>query len=196
MTKTFTRAGISTVDGAVTYRFANDLNREIVLAKNGHTDIQMFELGEPMSKDRAVLFLNQMGLVADAAPRVRAAQPVVTAEPTVNTAAIRNEMLEQAHTVAMDLLNTRYGGKDSYACGFAWVTVYPEHKGNTRAGKVEREVLEAIGFRKDHTGKAYEYWNPSKWGGQNIDVKEAGARAAADVLRKYGFTAYSGSRLD
>ena len=113
-----------------------------------------------------------------------------------NAIAIRNEMLEQAATVANDYLNKYLGGKDSYACGFAWVTIYPEHKGNTKAGRAERKLLEEMGFRKDWTGKAYEYWNPSKWGGQNVDVKEAGARAAADVLRKYGFTAYAGSRLD
>lgn len=114
----------------------------------------------------------------------------------MNVEAIRNEMLEQAHTVAMAHLDKHYGGKDMYACGFAWVTVYPEHKGNTRAGKAERKLLEEMGFRKDWTDKAYEFWNPSKWPGQNVDVKEAGARAAAEVLRKYGFTAYAGSRLD
>jgi hypothetical protein len=111
-----------------------------------------------------------------------------------NAIAIRNEMLEQAAEVAEAKL--REIGGDRYACGFAWVTIYPEHKGNTRAGKAERKVLEDIGFRKDWTGKAYEFWNPSKWPGQNVDVKEAGARAAADVLRKYGFKAYAGSRLD
>jgi hypothetical protein len=31
---------------------------------------------------------------------------------------------------------------------------------------------------------------------QNVDTLEAGAEAAAKVLRKYGFEAYSGSRLD
>ncbi len=113
-----------------------------------------------------------------------------------NAIAIRNEMLEQAATVATAVLNRDYGGKDMYACGFAWVTIYPEHKGNTKAGKAERKTLEEMGFRKDWTGKAYEYWNPSGLGVQNVDVKEAGARAAADVLRKYGFTAYAGSRLD
>jgi hypothetical protein len=105
-------------------------------------------------------------------------------------------MLEQAQEVALAYLNKHYGGKDMYACGFAWVTIYPEHKGNTRAGKEERRILEDMGFRKDYTGKAYEYWNPSGLGVQNVDTKEAGARAAADVLRKYGFTAYAGSRLD
>jgi hypothetical protein len=112
----------------------------------------------------------------------------------MNPIAIRNEMLEQAAEAAEAKL--REIGGDRYACGFAWTTIYPEHKGNTRAGKVERKILEEIGFRKDWTGKAYEFRNPSQWPGQNIDVKEAGARAAAEVLRKYGFTAYAGSRLD
>ena len=114
----------------------------------------------------------------------------------MNTTAIVNEMLEQANEVAMDMLNKHFGGKDMYACGFAWVTVYPQHKGNTTAGRAERRVFEAMGFRKDWTGKVYEYWNPSKWHGQNVDVKLAGARAAANVLRKYGFKASAGSRLD
>jgi len=81
-------------------------------------------------------------------------------------------------------------------CGFAWVTVYPEHKGNTRAGKAERKILEAMGFRKDWTGKAYELWNPTGYMGQSMDVKEAGAQAYAEVLRAHGFTAYMGSRAD
>ena len=82
------------------------------------------------------------------------------------------------------------------ACGFAWVTVYPEHKGNTKLGKAERAVLAELGFRKDWTGKAYELWNPSKYATQNVDTLEAGARAAATLLKSYGYTAYAGSRLD
>ena len=81
-------------------------------------------------------------------------------------------------------------------CGFAWVTVYPEHKGNTRLGKQERAVLEAMGFRKDYTGKAYQLWNPTGYAGQSMDVKEAGAQAYAEVLRGAGYKAYMGSRAD
>ena len=91
-------------------------------------------------------------------------------------------------------------GGNSYGepvyCGFAWVTVYPEHKGNTRAGKAERAVLAQMGFRKDWTGKAYELWNPTGYAGQSMDVKEAGAQAYAEVLRAHGFSAYMGSRAD
>ena len=81
-------------------------------------------------------------------------------------------------------------------CGFAWVTVYPEHKGNTRLGKEERATLESMGFRKDWTGKAWQLWNPTGYAGQSMDVKEAGAQAYADVLRGAGFKAYMGSRAD
>lgn len=107
---------------------------------------------------------------------------------------IKAEMLQAAKDAADDMYK-RIGG-DRYACGFAWTTIYPKHKGNTKDGKAERKIIEALGFRKDYTGKAYEYWNPSGSPVQNVDIKEAGARAAAEVLRKYDFNAYAGSRLD
>ena len=126
-----------------------------------------------------------------------------TVEATaVDTATIALEMRTAASEAARDYVNawTQTTGGNQYGepmyCGFAWVTVYPQHKGNTRAGKAERAVLESLGMRRDWTGKAYELWNPSGWAGQSMDVKEAGASAAALVLRKYGFTAYAGSRAD
>ena len=121
---------------------------------------------------------------------------------TMDTIAVRDETLTAAAEAAQDYINEwkRTTGGNAYGepmyCGFAWVTVYPKHKGNTRDGKLERRLLEEMGFRKDWTGKAYELWNPSKWGGQSMDVKAAGARAAARVLQKYGYTAYAGSRAD
>ena len=81
-------------------------------------------------------------------------------------------------------------------CGFAWVTIHPEHKGNTKLGKLERRVIESMGFRKDWTGKAYQLWNCTGYAGQSMDVKEAGAQAYAETLRQYGFKAYMGSRAD
>jgi len=112
----------------------------------------------------------------------------------MDTQAIRNEMLNEARDAAQKMYD-RIGG-DRFACGFAWVTIYPHNKGNTRAGRSEREILKALGFKKDWTGKAYEMWNPSGSPVQNIDIKEAGANAAALVLRRYGFNAYANSRLD
>lgn len=114
----------------------------------------------------------------------------------MNIEAIKKEVRDAAFKAADNYFKTVLGGVDRYACGFAWVTVYPEHKGNTRAGKEERKVLESLGLRKDWTGKAYELWNPSGYAVQNVDTLEAGARAAAEVLRENGFKAYAGSRLD
>ena len=114
----------------------------------------------------------------------------------VDVAAVKSEMLLAASNASAEYVARHYGGADSGACGFAWATLYPEHKGNTRAGKAEREVFRALGFSPDWTGKSFQFWNPGKWGGQNIDTKEAGARAAVAVLKKYGFKASAGSRLD
>lgn len=114
----------------------------------------------------------------------------------IDVDAVKNEMSVAARNASAEYVTRHYGGEDAGACGFAWVTIYPENKGNTRAGRAEREMIRALGFELDWTGKSFQLWNPGKWGGQNIDTKEAGARAAADVLRKYGFKAHAGSRLD
>lgn len=111
-------------------------------------------------------------------------------------AQIRAEMITEAKAAADKFFQEKLGGVDAYACGFAWVTVYPKHKGNTKAGRAEREVLREMGLKLDWTGKTFELWNPSGHGCQNVDTKEAGAVAAANVLKKYGFKAYAGSRLD
>jgi hypothetical protein len=81
-------------------------------------------------------------------------------------------------------------------CGFGWVQCTPEHKGNTRLGKQERAVLEAMGFRKDWTGKSYQLWNAGGYAGQSMDVKEAACEAYASVLNSYGIRAGVGSRAD
>jgi hypothetical protein len=96
-----------------------------------------------------------------------------------------------AHDAAHKFFQEKLGGQDQYACGFAWVDIY-NIKGNTKLGK----AMKAAGFRKDWTGKSWQIWNPSKFPCQNVDTLEAGARAAADVFKRYGFTAYAGSRLD
>ena len=125
---------------------------------------------------------------------------------TIETVTTYNAIQQQAKDAATQQqeaflkhwVNTTGGneyGEPMY-CGFAWVTVYPEHKGNTKLGKGERRVLESMGFKKDWTGKAWQLWNPTGYNGQSMDVKEAGAQAYAEVLRGAGFKAYMGSRAD
>ena len=55
--KLFTHAGTSRLNGVVKARFANDALRVKVLAKNDHTDIDIIELKEPLTKSAAVEFL-------------------------------------------------------------------------------------------------------------------------------------------
>jgi len=125
---------------------------------------------------------------------------------TIETVTTYNAIQQQAKDAAtqqqeaflkhwVDTTGGNEYGEPMY-CGFAWVTVYPEHKGNTKLGKGERRVLESMGFKKDWTGKAWQLWNPTGYNGQSMDVKEAGAQAYAEVLRGAGFKAYMGSRAD
>ena len=100
------------------------------------------------------------------------------------------EAQEAAVTAARKFFQERLGGVDQFACGFAWTTIHGV-RGNTRVGK----ALKALGFSPAYTG-GLQLWNPAKMGCQNIDTLEAGAEACAEVLRKHGFTAYAGSRLD
>ena len=102
-----------------------------------------------------------------------------------------NEIVAEAMTEARkaaEAAYAKYGDRD--ACGFAWVNIYGV-KGNTKLGK----MLKAAGVRQDYT-KAFQLWNPSKMPVQSMGILEAGADAAAEVFKKYGFTAYSGSRMD
>ncbi len=112
----------------------------------------------------------------------------VTTQEQVN--AIVKEAQQAAYEAAMKFFYDRLNGQDQYACGFAWTNIYGV-KGNTKLGK----MLKAAGVKQDYT-KAFQIWNPSGLGCQNVDTKEAGAEAAAEVFRKYGFEAYAGSRLD
>jgi hypothetical protein len=82
-------------------------------------------------------------------------------------------------------------GRDSGACGFAWVDVYVD-----RTNSKQAKELIAAGFRKDYKPKCLSMWNPGELPVQNIDIKEAGAYAYATYLQALGLKAYAGSRLD
>ena len=109
---------------------------------------------------------------------------------------LRKEMEQAAHAAADTFFKNIMEGEDRGCCGFAWVTITPKHKGNTTLGKAERREYKALGARPDWTGKFWMIWNPSGYPVQNIDTLEAGARAAAEVLKQGGITAYAASRLD
>jgi len=81
-------------------------------------------------------------------------------------------------------------GEPGY-CGFAWVDVYV----NRTNSKQAKELI-AAGFRKDYKPKCLSVWNPGGSFTQSMDIKEAGAHAFAEVLRKAGLNAYAWSRAD
>jgi len=97
---------------------------------------------------------------------------------------------EAAYKATMTYINDVLDGEDRYACGFAWVSIHGI-KGNTKIGR----RLKQAGVEQSWD-KSFQIWNPSGVGYQNIDCKEAGARAAAEVFKRFGFVAYAGSRLD
>ena len=109
---------------------------------------------------------------------------------------IMQEAKQSAAIAAQSFLDdwTASTGGNEYGepmyCGFAWVNIYGV-KGNTKLGR----AMKTAGYTKDYTG-AYQIYNPAGYGGQSMDVKEAGARAAAKVFEQYGFTAYPGGRAD
>ena len=109
---------------------------------------------------------------------------------------IMQEAKQSAAIAAQSFLddwNASTGGNqygEPMYCGFAWVNIY-KIKGNTKLGRAMKQA----GYTKDYTG-AYQIYNPAGYGGQSMDVKEAGARAAAQVFENYGFTAYAGGRAD
>ena len=100
------------------------------------------------------------------------------------------EAKDAARKAAQTFINDELDGEDRFACGFAWVSIHGV-KGNTKLGK----NLKAAGVEQAWD-RSFQIWNPAEVGFQNIDCKEVGARAAAEVFKRYGFTAYAGSRLD
>jgi len=82
-------------------------------------------------------------------------------------------------------------GEPELACGFAWVNVHGVRK-NSETGK----QLEKLGYSWSGYEKSYYLWKPADYNGQCIMIHEAGASAYAQVLKKAGIQASTGSRLD
>ena len=58
--KKFAVAGVSTLEGKTKLRFANDTMRIKILAKNGHTNVELVELPVEMTKGEAVQHLKSV----------------------------------------------------------------------------------------------------------------------------------------
>ena len=62
--KKFAVAGASTLAGKTKIRFANDVMRIKILAKNGHSNVELVELPNEMTKAEAVQYLKSTGFGA------------------------------------------------------------------------------------------------------------------------------------
>lgn len=63
--KLFTVIGVSTLAGKTKVRFANDLATRIKnLVKGGHTNVELFELPEAMTKEAALAYVKANSLFA------------------------------------------------------------------------------------------------------------------------------------
>ena len=94
--KKFSVTGVSTLNGKTKIRFANDTMRIKILAKNGHTDVELVTLPHEMSKSEIAQHLASIGFGAGR-PAVEAAiayvakkNPAVKAAkaPAVKAAAV------------------------------------------------------------------------------------------------------------
>ena len=108
------------------------------------------------------------------------------------------EWLAEAEDAARIAAREAYaanGNSDWDACGFGWVNIY-QFCGKKLDGRTKMaRLMKQAGVQQDYT-RAFSVWNPGGYQGQSISIKEAAARAYADVLIRKGFTAYPGSRLD
>jgi ribosome maturation protein Sdo1 len=59
--KTFSVAGVSTLEGKTKIRFANDSMRIKILAKNGHTDVELIDLPREMTKGEIAQHMSEIG---------------------------------------------------------------------------------------------------------------------------------------
>lgn len=117
MSRTYTTAGTSNHNGVVTYRFASTTAkaRAAVLERNEHTDVNMIDLPNAMSKDEAIAHLNSLGITAvlpktGRTPKVKttdeAAQELLDEVNNTVTAPIVEPVAEAVSTEDMAFLTT------------------------------------------------------------------------------------------
>jgi hypothetical protein len=80
----FSVTGISTLNGKTKVRFANDLVSRIkILVKDGHADINLIELKEPLSKLDCIKYLKTTDLYSQFTEAIDAADEKYTEAGTI-----------------------------------------------------------------------------------------------------------------
>ena len=79
--KKFAVAGVSTLQGKTKIRFANDVMRIKILAKNGHTNVELVELPNEMSKAEIAAHLTSIGFGSDSPATLAAISYIAKKNP-------------------------------------------------------------------------------------------------------------------
>jgi hypothetical protein len=100
--KTFKIAGVSKLKGSFKVRFANDMTRVKVLAKTGHSEIELMELPREMTKPELVTFLKTTALYgrAEFKQAIDAADEKYNGSATVKIAGVKVKTTSKVKTTA------------------------------------------------------------------------------------------------
>jgi hypothetical protein len=100
--KLFKIAGVSKLAGSYKVRFANDMTRVKVLAKTGHTEIELMDLPKAMTKPELVTFLKTSELYnrAEFKQAIDAADEKYNGSATVKVAGVKVKAPAKAATKA------------------------------------------------------------------------------------------------
>jgi hypothetical protein len=100
--KSFKIAGVSKLAGSYKVRFANDMTRVKVLAKTGHTEIELMDLPRAMTKPELVTFLKTSELYnrAEFKQAIDAADEKYNGSATVKVAGVKVKAPAKAPTKA------------------------------------------------------------------------------------------------
>jgi ABC-type sulfate/molybdate transport systems ATPase subunit len=112
----FSHAGVSKLNGEFKVRFANDATRVKVLIKNGHTDIDIIELKQPMSKEDAVAYLMEIDFATRDGKTNEAVQAALAAEidkrsPTAKAEKAPKAPKVKAEKPTMDKIKAKVAAK-------------------------------------------------------------------------------------
>ena len=84
--KTFKVFGVSTLNGETKVRFANDMLRSKVLVKHGHTNIELVELSESISKYEGIKAIQSLPEFSNAHAQAAIAEYLDEKAPKVKAA--------------------------------------------------------------------------------------------------------------
>ena len=98
--KMFKVFGVSKLDGEYKVRFANDIMRTKVLAKHGHTEIELVELSEAMTKYDGIRAIQSLAEFASAHSQSAIAEYLEEKAPKAKAAPAKAPAKAQSKTKA------------------------------------------------------------------------------------------------